>query len=220
MKLPTPNENDLSSTVNLSEYNNFHGMLCSPRTASRCIQSFDGMILFMPSTYHTAPGTALATFDCSGFVTTFSYYLLVIISFTGLSTLLNMTIVRMAVVVSSDTPGKLNESLTALPNDFTSEYNANLRIEPDVLEYCKQYTGASSITLKRRFEYRFVLCGGLDVMMLHFVCNQNKLHLVEVYHFDNEILQKWFAPLLNFVGQILRNVTVKKHMDQSVKKQD
>ena len=181
---------------------NFHGMVCSPKTASQCIDAFDGTILFMPSTY--TPDT-LAQYDYSpkGVLTPFSYYLLVLISLTGLSTLLGMTDFQMAKEYPD--PKNTDSAIKDAGTPLGSKSNDALCVENYVLDYCKKYTQAKTIYLKRQFEYRFRLVG-LEVIMLHFLCDQNKLHLVEVYQFKNWFLQKYFAPFFVAIGNVVRNI--------------
>ena len=184
------------SAASLSDYSNFHGMFCRPATASRCVDSFaGGTILFMPSSYTEK---TLPSYDCSakGVLTPLSYYMLVLYSLTGLSTLLRLTVFRMAREFPAETK--------ADPSLMTSKYNSLLRVEPFVLEHCKRHTNAQSIHLKRRFEYKFKLVG-LEVVMLHFFCDQNKLHLVEVFHFNNWIVRNWVAPCLLKFGKVFRS---------------
>ena len=69
-------------------------MLIAPGPAQRCIESFNGRILFMPSSY----SRDAATFPAAGLrsrwepsLSLTTYYLLVLASLTGLSTLLGQT---------------------------------------------------------------------------------------------------------------------------------
>ncbi len=69
-------------------------MLIAPGPAQRCIESFNGRILFMPSNY----SRDASTFPAAGLrsrwepsLTLMTYYLLVLASLTGLSTLLGQT---------------------------------------------------------------------------------------------------------------------------------
>ena len=190
---------------------NFHGMVCSPKTASRCINEFDGVVLFMPSTY--TPET-LASFDCKGALNYFSYYLLVVLSLTGLSTLLGMTDIRMA----KDYPAT-TRSIEATQAPLASELNPALRVEPFVLDYCKQYTEANAMYLKRQFEYKFRLVG-LEVIMLHFRCDQNKLHLVEVYQFNSRMWQDYVAPFCMSFAKAFRDFVVSRQKRRENTKKD
>jgi hypothetical protein len=196
-----------TSRVSVSDYANFHGMVCRPRTASRCIDSFaGGTILFMPSTY--TPKT-LATFDCStiGLLTPLSYYMLVLLSLTGLSTLLRRTDFRTAREFASDDTKDAEATLT-------SQHNPLLRVESHVLDYCKSKSDSNSLILKRCFEYEFKLVG-LEVIMLHFQCDRNKLHLVEVYHFHHWIWQDWVAPILMSFGKAFRDFIDRRKRSQN-----
>ena len=86
--------------VPLETYYRFHGMLIGPSAARECCDSFArGTILFMPSSYRlgendergkSRAGARLSRWDASG-VTVSRYFLLVVLSFTGLSTLLGLT---------------------------------------------------------------------------------------------------------------------------------
>ena len=72
-----------SRQATLQDFVHFHGMLCHPATAARCIRAFDnGSVLFMPQNYTFA---SLADYDCAGgTLTLWSYYALVLVSLTGL----------------------------------------------------------------------------------------------------------------------------------------
>lgn len=188
--------------VTMEEYTNFHGMVCSYKTAQRCIQSFEhGNILFLPSHYTKE---TLPNYDCSapGMTTPFSYFLLVILSFTGLSTLLGLTTFRIAEEYNDEDNDDKKDKQSAV---ISSNYNSKLRVEPYVLEYCQQQTGASSLRLKRRFEYHFHLIS-IEVVMLHFQCNLDRLHLIEIYHVNNPIISKLAAPVLEWLGWFVRQI--------------
>jgi hypothetical protein len=153
-------------------------------------------MLFMPSTY--TPNT-LPTFECStkGVLTPLSYYVLVLSSLTGLSTLLRRTDFRKAQEFAAEDVKDAEAALTSTQNPL-------LRVESHVLDYCKSNTNSNSLILKRCFEYEFKLIG-LEVVMLHFQCDKNKLHLVEVYHFNHWIWQDWVAPILMSFGKAFRD---------------
>jgi len=185
---------------------NFHGMLCYPSTAKKCMDAFDGTILFMPSDY--TPNT-LSEFDCSakGVLTPLTYYLLVLGSLTGLSTALGMTNFIMA---KEFPPAAASEEVKSTVG---SKINSALRVEPFVLEYCKNHTESNAMYLKRHFEYDFKLVG-LHVIMLHFLCDQDKLHLVEVYQFNNRILRSYVAPFCMSVTRTFRDLLVPRQQRQ------
>lgn len=71
----------------MQDYIDFHGMLCVPSVASKCIDSFNGKILFMPRDYKSKGIDRY----CYSRISLIDYYTLVVYSLTGLSTLLNMT---------------------------------------------------------------------------------------------------------------------------------
>lgn len=166
-------------TPSLQDYTHFHGMLCRPSTARRCLQSFDGRVLFMPVGYQPP----LARFDYSRPVlvgnwsmnpfTTFTYYVLVWISLTGLSTLLKRTKFLQA--------QETNEAIDG-SSSITAEHCSDLRLDPSVLEYL-----GNSCTLRRRFEYDFKI-PRLQVTMLH-IEQRGKLSLVEIYRCENWLLR-------------------------------
>ena len=185
----------MQTTATLDDFTPFHAMVCSPNTASRCIQSFNGAVLFMPSSYNAS---TIQNFDCSATLNLISYYLLVLVSLTGLSTLLRVTKYR-------ETKEFDKDHLEEISDKWVSKYNSRLHVEEHVLDYCKKHTNSQTLYLKRHFEFQFQLFG-LDVVMLHFVCDQNKLHLVEVYHFQHRLLQNLMATLISFFGRLVRNL--------------
>ena len=121
----------------------------------------------------------------------FSFYFLVLISLTGLSTLLGQTTMIDARVMPDDTAGERERE-----NGLTSVITPDLTVNRVVLEYLAAHTSSrnlyASVKLKRRFEYHFKLAG-VKVVMLHFISTDRDgqailddsgreiLHLVEVY---------------------------------------
>ncbi|CAB9500277.1 expressed unknown protein [Seminavis robusta] len=191
-----------SANSKLHEFTHYHGMLCSPTTASRCCDAFQGgTILFMPSSY-TRDTFQNYEYSGKGVLTPLSYYLLVLLSLTGLSTLLKQTVFRMATEIPQDQQEEANAA------SLTSQYNEHLQVDDYILEHCKQHTNATSLQLKRRFEYQFRLVG-LDVVMLHFQCDQNKLHLVEVFHLNNPFWKTCLMPVMDLAIWIRRNVLMR-----------
>ena len=152
----------------LEDYTNFHGMLCWPKTAKRCIDSFDGLVLFMPSNYGSA---TLEKYDRTRpALTVLRYYLLVLISFTGLSTLLKITKFHCA----------RQENAQPITGPIAAESNEDLIADESVWQYIMDQSQTKNLKLTRRFEYSFC-CGLISVVMLHITCSRNLLHLVEVY---------------------------------------
>ena len=217
------------SQPTLDEYVHFHGMLCSPDTAKRCVDSFDGTILFMPHTY--SPAT-LPSFDCTRpILTVWSYYVLVLFSLTGLSTLLGRTKFLAAHdysvtnaeqqqqqqqvsngVVDTDLSLRIRPSTTCV----ISEHDDSLVADPSVWSYVLHQSGSRALRLVRRFEYEFGF-GGLSVVMLHLRCNLDKLHLVEVYRWKSALARRLFGWFSAVSHHVLRFLTAMMGRDQRLK---
>ena len=163
-------------------YHQFHGMLCGPSAAAACVQSFDGTIVFAPSTYDAEDFRAATQnnlplpFEVQS-LTVLKYYLLVLFSITGLCSLLRQTQTMQA----SDTiasGGKIAEPPASHP----------LAVHPLVVDSIVSRHGirgdGSSVRLVRRYEFRFRLIG-LWVAMHHYCARdasgKETLSLVEVY---------------------------------------
>jgi len=184
-----------TTTVSVKDYTHFHGMLCAPATARRCIESFDGgTILFMPSQGYF---NDIEKYDCTRPVLTMlSYYFLVLASFTGLSTLLRQTTIHVA---------RDEEMKPIKAPAITANHNAELIMNQTVIDYIKQrQSGSTDFYLKRRFEYHFGGLLPLSVVMFHLSCNRNKLHLVEIYKFDNEWQRRIFQSLSDIALTVWR----------------
>jgi hypothetical protein len=168
----------LQPALGASAYSAFHGMLCGPATAARCVDSFNGTILFMPSTYEPdkfrnhrerLPHEVKS-------LTLLKYYALVLFSLTGLCSMLRQTETLDA-----------NEDAAALAasDDCGANRDHPLRVHPIVIHALASRHGSAQLV--RRFEYRFRLLG-LHVCMYHFRgrvdgSQQDSLSLVEVYKF-------------------------------------
>jgi hypothetical protein len=172
--------------ASLEEYSAFHGMLCRWSASIRCIESFDGSLLFADYQEYEKSGKDLALADFNRLPFKFNvgfYYLLVIYSFTGLCTLLGQT---------KFTCQKPEKQRFTLGNEkyIYSELHEELRVTPEAIDYLLERsqavsstrTGASvpELLLTQRFEYEFG--NYLSVMMLHFTCSAGQKHLVEVYN--------------------------------------
>lgn len=190
---------DRPTDATLTDYTNFHGMMCRPSMAQRCIDSFSGTILFMPT--DTCP-TDIARYDCgNGILNLWSYYLLVIFSLTGLSTLFKQTKFLVAETVPLQQVNLIDDET------IVSKHNSVLKVDQNILNYVVNQTNSSSLQLQRKFEYHF---GGLvpvSVMMLHFVCNKGLLHLVEVYQVERG--RHVFSFLTDTLGQAVRWIVSK-----------
>jgi len=208
------------AAASLEDFTNFHGMLIAPSGATKCIDAFDGgSIIFMPSHY-TQQNFRLFDVRTKAALTVATYYLLVILSLTGLSTLLGLTDFRVAREVSKDENDETKTNNNGKDPMFVSEYNAALKVEDYVLEHCKQYSQAKTIHLKRHFEYNFRLLG-LEVVMLHYLCDQGKLHLVEVYHVNNVFLRNYVVPkVMSFIKMFRKHVLARFSGNNAVSQGD
>jgi hypothetical protein len=177
-------------------------MLCSFACAQRCINSFDGVALFADqSTYDKIDrhdNQCMAVWDYNNKplpirLNVVNYYLLVLLSLTGLCSLIGKTKILLA-EDSLEIPYNSNEG----ENSVYSKVSKNLYIPPGAMAYihersrelCKgdrtskisEMQTPVELTLQRRFEFDFG--GFLSVMMLHFECSNGMTHLVETYGVD------------------------------------
>jgi hypothetical protein len=199
----SPFQSSKVTDVSIEDYTRFHAMLCGASASSRCLNSFDGTILFGSHEYYSS-GKELATFDYSRTrfgLNLITYYILVVFSLTGLSTLLGRTHLRRQrqeskIFISGD------ESA-----DIKSEAHKELRVPPHVIDYILEQSRLSGqksssevpeLKLTQRFEFEFAddFC---SVLMLHFRCSYGKKHLVEVYKLKTSLSQK----LSNYVWWII-----------------
>jgi hypothetical protein len=170
--------------ASLEEYSAFHGMLCRWSASIRCIESFDGSLLFADYQNYEKSGKDLASIDFNRPPFNFNvgfYYLLVLYSFTGLCTLLGQT------KFTCQKPEKQRFTLGNKKYIY-SEFHKELRVTPEAIDYLLERSQAVSsstasapeLVLTQRFEYEFG--NYLSVMMLHFTCSAGQKHLVEVYN--------------------------------------
>ncbi|GAX27749.1 hypothetical protein FisN_13Hh151 [Fistulifera solaris] len=164
-------------------------MLCQPATAAKCIRSFDGSILFMPKAVADAANLQACSLQkyefSSGRLTLLSYYLLVLVSWTGFLTLIGRT----KFLIGREEDGNL-----PLPDRVQAEkagkrHNLDLGLDRNRLLAHVQSVrpDTTELFIKRRFEYEF---GNIvSVVMLHLVCDQGRLHLFEIYHMHNPLLR-------------------------------
>ena len=179
--------------ASLDDFRSFHGMRCSPLKARRCIHSFNGKILFQPVGYQEQQHSLEAYDYSQGFLrlNLFSYYFLVLASFTGWSSLTGRT--KYLDVVEENRTFSTEESLS-------SHAHPELVATPRVWKYIS--AEALELVLLRRFEYAFGGWAQAKVVMFHIWDPRlEKLSLVEVFHCDNRILLRG-AELL----QRLRNM--------------
>ena len=180
--------------VTTENYRNFHGMLCQPSTAQCCVDSFTGSILFMPHDYTTP-----SNYDFSRpLLTVGTYYLLVLISFTGLSTLLGATKFQCAEEYNAD-------QVKIITTPLASKSDPSLIFREDCWNHVYKQCSCNTLRLLRRFEYEF-LWGNLSVVMLHLMCENNKLHLVEVYRWKVPLIGKFFKTVFEEPSCVVRRM--------------
>jgi len=185
-------------------------MIAGPSSAQRCIDSFNGRILFMPYSYSrdtaSFPAVGRSPWEpATPGLNLFTYYLLVLFSLTGLSTVLGRTVVLDARAVPADSSGE------QLQCELASAGNPSLVVEQMVLDYLvapgSTRVAAHGVRLLRRFEYNFKMAG-VNVVMLHFIsiapdgtpsvdaAGKDILHLVEVYETKWRQWDTWMLPAI------------------------
>ena len=197
----------------------FHGMLCGPAAAQRCIRAFTGSIVFMPASYEPA-GFLCATEQQSRLpyeVTSLSlmtYYGLVLGSLTGLCTALKLTRILEASSSSALLPSSSSSSepTTAATQPLAEPPQSHpLAVHPQVVEALAARHGVrgqpSSVKLVRRFEFRFRLVG-LWVAMSHYLARDERgretLSLVEVYRVSKVCAAAAWAGVALILDFVLR----------------
>ena len=167
LAVPAPRE------PTLAEFERFHAMLPRPGVARRCVAAFQNTIVFAPASYTDAddfPAHGDSRYEVKR-LTVFAYWLLVLASFTGLSTLLGCT-----------------DTIDARAVDVINEREVDDVLPPHglhpseaMMAYVRRKAG-ERVRPCRRFEFNFRLAG-LAVVMLHFRGETTgRLHLVEIYH--------------------------------------
>ena len=156
-------------------------------------------------------GTVPALSDSTSSLNLLTYFLLVVISFTGLSTMLGMTdFVDIREIDEKDQAaviagGKVEEDgEIALSPLLRSERDPrNIAVSVDALKYVAKKSNIDELSefrVVRRFEYDFRLVG-VNVIMIHMMSpakvegGSKPLHLIEVYQFRN--------PFLRSISQII-----------------
>ena len=174
LAVPAPRE------PTLAEFERFHAMLPRPGVARRCVAAFQNTIVFAPASYTDAddfPAHGDSRYEVKR-LTVFAYWLLVLASFTGLSTMLGRT-----------------DCLDARECEIINEREVDDVLPPHglhpseaMMAYVRRKAG-ERVRPCRRFEFNFRLAG-LAVVMLHFRGETTgRLHLVEIYH------TRWPAPI-------------------------
>lgn len=153
-------------------------------------------------------GTAPALSDCTTALSLLTYYLLVVLSMTGLSTLLGMTDFvdrreihetdQAVVVKGKGAKGTKEEDEITLSPLLQSARDPSVSVSADALQYVARRSNVGNLSdfrIIRRFEYDFRMAGGLNVIMIHVttpaksIGEPQPLHLIEVYRFRNPILR-------------------------------
>lgn len=218
------------SKLATSDYDKFHRMVASPAIARSCINSFcdsEGCILFMPShaTIQDYP-----IYDASKILNLASYYALVVVSLTGLSTLLNCT-KTVAIKDFVENGGEQiypkasidSKNKVRIEEMICSISNPELKLGDDILIYLQKDVHSKGneelLYLLRSFEYKFGLLGGLDVIMFHVASNdKKKLHLVEVYKLRNAFVNYIFSHLFHILGSLCRYILEPKLLNKALHK--
>ena len=173
LAVPAPSE------PTLAEFESFHAMLPRPGVARRCVAAFQNTIVFAPASYTDAdfPAHGDSRYEVKR-LTVLAYWLLVLASFTGLSTLLGCTD-----VIDARDVDVINEREV---DDVLPPHG--LHPSEAMMAYVRRKAG-ERVRPCRRFEFNFRLAG-LAVVMLHFRGETTGcLHLVEIYH------SRWPAPI-------------------------
>ena len=173
LAVPAPRE------PTLAEFERFHAMLPRPGVARRCVAAFQNTIVFAPASYTDAdfPAHGDSRYEVKR-LTVFAYWLLVLASLTGLSTMLGRT-----------------DVLDARECEIINEREVDDVLPPHglhpseaMMTYVRRKAG-ERVSPCRRFEFNFRLAC-LSVVMLHFRGETTgRLHLVEIYH------SRWPAPI-------------------------
>jgi len=186
-----------STHLSLLIYGRFHGMIIGPVAAKRCIESFTGRVLSLPSTYlHNSdafPARGISPWDTP--LSLSKYYFEALLSLTGLSTLLCLTDIVEAYnlddIDSHRSPSHfLNlddmDSHRSPSHFLKSAIVPELEVDSRVLEYLANHSAekgpesdnrgtvnnkgrvsAHSVKLVRKFEFLFRL-SGTRAVILHF----------------------------------------------------
>jgi len=212
--------------MSLSDFTNFHGMLCGIGAARRCIAAFDGRILFLPDHYNretlhcydyttrraaadqqddgTAAGhpkAAAAPLPLS----VASYYFLVAASLTGLSSLCGWTkCLEAEEFLQNDAASTIIDETAAMAS---VHFPSRIRVEA----FIWKNLSAGPLHLVRRFEYQFGGPVRLQVMMLHIQsANDKKLHLVEVFYIESPIVRRVVNGIQTLLHQVFTVVKGKQ----------
>lgn len=128
----------------LSDYTAFHGMLCRPDAARRCLESFqNGVVLFADQQIYDSINEENAPISDSDFgispfpLNVWTYYLLVLASLTGFCSVMRRTRVVQAIKYDNNNESG-DKPLRFRKGDLTTIVSATripLRLPPEALEY-------------------------------------------------------------------------------------
>lgn len=165
-------------------------------------------------------GSAPSLSDSTSTLSPLTYYLLVVVSFTGLSTLLGMTdsvdarevgVKDGAAVIASGKEG--DDDITLAPLLRSIRFPTNIAVSIDALKYVAKHSNVDKLSefrIVRRFEYDFRLIG-INVIMIHMVSPAREggprpLHLIEVYQVRNPVLRFISRVILTFFQIVWRSI--------------
>jgi hypothetical protein len=198
------------SEPTMSEFKAFHGMVCNPVSAQKCIDYFDGGALFASQQdYARTTTNDLSFLDFTRTpipLNLFTYYTLVLFSCTGFLSLLGQTKApliqdenQVMVVTVPETDQEEDAPVVESQQLYKIPGAKSLTIPRSVLWYIVDRsrdwnqdgaaaaaaastttTTTKEVHLIRRFEFEFGAL--LSVIMCHFECNGRRF-LVEVYAF-------------------------------------
>jgi hypothetical protein len=218
----------------IQDYKALHSMVCSPSQARRCLNSFNGAILFADCSVFNKPDVSAKDLDLVDYnhsvvpLNVVTYYLFVIVSFSGICTLLGYTQMTHSLENRKFTKASCRNEGGTTATFVQSNRHPELRVPYSTIDYLldlsakKVYSmgtpsmsssssSSSSPTrlpprpelyLTQRFEFEF---GSLyQVMMLHFESSDGRQkHLLEIYKFHSPILGTLVNSLIWSMNQIL-----------------
>lgn len=177
----------------MAEFQAFHGMICSPASAQKCVDYFDGAALFASQRdYENKDLSSLDFMRTPIQLNLWTYYALVLFSGTGILSLLGKT---KATLIQEENvqwtpemkidPVIQSKCLHKIPD------TESLTIPLHVIRYIvdrshhlndQQETVSNEVHFIRRFEFEFGTL--LSVLMCHLECNGRRF-LVEVFAFHD-----------------------------------
>lgn len=161
--------------------------------------------MFMPSSYNEDD---IHLHDHTSILGLWQYYGLVLLSLTGISTLMGLTDTICAEEVNVEFTLS-SWSAAADASKLQSRIEPSIRFQELVFRYILKSRHTSDVsekeekfTLVRRFEFCFRPLT-LHVIMLHLKGTDGVIHLVEIYHFRNIFLRFIFSSVLSVLSMTL-----------------